>query len=122
MWSRRGATIPWQATFRGGTRISDGLALARQLLARDHVTRGSVLLVSDLETAVSDVPALTRLLIDLRTSGVPLRIVGLAPLRDDLFFFRNILGADAFVEPLAAAQSARASFVTRTHTRQPQWL
>ena len=57
---------PWTQTFRAGTRISTALDLARGMLKRDGVTSGSILLVSDLETAPDDVPALTRTVLALR--------------------------------------------------------
>ena len=49
---------PWTQTFRAGTQISSALQLARTMLERDGVHDGSILLVSDLETAPDDVPAL----------------------------------------------------------------
>ena len=49
---------PWTQTFRAGTQISTAIELAQDMLERDHVVDGSVLLVSDLETAPDDVPAL----------------------------------------------------------------
>jgi von Willebrand factor type A domain len=51
---------PWTQTFRAGTRISSALDLAKSMLDRDQVANGSILLVSDLETAPDDVPALAR--------------------------------------------------------------
>ena len=47
---------PWTQTFRAGTQISTAIELAQDMLERDHVVDGSVLLVSDLETAPDDVP------------------------------------------------------------------
>ena len=51
---------PWTQTFRAGTQISAALVLARTMLERDGVKDGSILLVSDLETAPDDLPPLTR--------------------------------------------------------------
>ena len=48
---------PWTQTFSAGTRISSALELAKSMLERDEVDKGSILLVSDLETAPDDVPA-----------------------------------------------------------------
>src|SRR4029453_5626296 len=45
---------PWNTSFTAGTRISTALDLARRMLRRDHVKDGSILLVSDLETAPTD--------------------------------------------------------------------
>ena len=49
---------PWTQSFRAGTRISVALDLAKSALERDEVAAGSILLVSDLETAPDDVPSL----------------------------------------------------------------
>jgi hypothetical protein len=121
----QGSTLPenpWTSSFRGGTRISTGLELAREMLKRDRVRNGTVLLVSDLETASSDISALTRVLTGYESSGIPLRIVALAPLRDDRFFFQSIVGKDAFVEPLAPARAADASREVRVTGSRPRWL
>ncbi len=88
---------PWQDDFRGGTRISAGLQMARAMLRRDHV-RGSVLLVSDLAYAASDQPAVTRELLDYKRSGTPLRIVALFPSREDRALFARTMGKSAFVD------------------------
>ena len=50
-----GRPNPWWGTFRAGTRISSALGLAREMLVRDGVDDGSIVLVSDLETAPDDV-------------------------------------------------------------------
>jgi Mg-chelatase subunit ChlD len=59
-----GRPHPWRAQFTGGTRLSSGLRLARSLLERDRIEDGAVLLVSDLATDTSDLPRLSRTLID----------------------------------------------------------
>ena len=46
----------------GGTKISTGLALARQMLDREQVADGKVVLVSDLEDEYLDLPELGRVL------------------------------------------------------------
>src|SRR5439155_6051887 len=115
-------TNPWAPTFRAGTRISDGLALARQMLRENHVRNGSVLLLIDLETASSDVGALTRLLLDFKNSRLTLRVVGLSALRNDVFYFQSILGKEAFVEPLAPAQATRVRREALAEGSQPRWL
>jgi hypothetical protein len=53
---------PWSDTFRAGTRISTALQLAQDMLEGDRVKEGSILLVSDLETAPDDVPETARVL------------------------------------------------------------
>ena len=88
---------PWQDDFRGGTRISAGLRLAATMLRRDHVQRGSVLLISDLDYSSGDSSALTRTLIGYRLRGLRLRIVPLFPSAQDRELFSRLLGRNALV-------------------------
>jgi hypothetical protein len=92
---------PWSDAFRAGTRISSALLLARQMLERDHVRNGSILLLSDLETAPEDLDALLRSLSELRTSSISLRIVPLSAGREALQNVRSILGEGVFAPPSA---------------------
>lgn len=101
---------PWSETFRGGTRISTGLRLARSVLAREGMTERGVLLVSDLDDSSFDVPALTRELITYKEEQIPLRVVALRPFNDDRLYFRRMLGREAFVR--------RANLSPRTVTRR----
>lgn len=101
---------PWSETFRGGTRISTGLRLARSVLEREGMTRRGVLLVSDLDDSSFDVPALTRELITYKDRQIPLRVVALRPFNDDRLYFRRMLGREAFVR--------RANLSPRTVTRR----
>jgi len=86
---------PWTQTFRAGTRISSAIELAKSMLDRDHVANGSILLVSDLETAPDDVPALTRTIDNIERSGIKLRVVPLAPSSDAVRLFSGLLEKDA---------------------------
>src|SRR5919197_2799925 len=52
-----GPETPWSRAFLGGTSIGAGLHLARQTV--DRKGEGSVLLISDLQDASSDIPLLT---------------------------------------------------------------
>ena len=74
------------------------------MLRRDGVASGSILLVSDLETAPDDVPALTRTVLALRQSSIDLRVVGLAPSSDARRIFEGLLGADTFKVPEARGE------------------
>jgi hypothetical protein len=93
---------PWTETFRAGTRVSNALELARAMLERDEVRKGSILLVSDLETAPDDVPPLARVVDGLRRSSIELKVVGLAPSSDARTIFEGLLQDDAFAAPLDA--------------------
>ena len=97
---------PWSQTFRAGTRISAALALARGMLERDRVEKGSILLVSDLETAPEDVPPLARIVDELRRSSVELRVFALAPSSFALQLFGGLLEEDAFAAPTASTDVA----------------
>lgn len=91
---------PWTDAFRAGTRISTALALARDMLEGDKVKNGSILLVSDLETAPDDVPETARVLRSIKRSGTPVRLLALGPSSDARALFGGILGPGAF-HPLA---------------------
>ena len=93
---------PWSQTFRAGTRISSALALAQEMLERDGVENGSILLVSDLETAPDDVPQLARTIAGLQRSSISLRVVPLAPSSDARLIFRGLLDEDAFAVPFGS--------------------
>jgi hypothetical protein len=95
---RRQMVTPWDSNFRGGTEISQGLILAREMLERHGMKDHGVLLISDLDDAHLDVPRLTRELITYRAQHVPLHVVALAPFEDDRFFWERILGKEAFVD------------------------
>ncbi len=86
---------PWTQTFRAGTRISVALELAKSSLERDEVEKGSILLVSDLETAPDDVPALARTIDSLNRADIRLRVVPLSPASEALSLFSGLLEEDA---------------------------
>jgi hypothetical protein len=89
---------PWSQSFRAGTRISSALELARDMLVRDGVKDGFIVLVSDLETAPDDVEVLTRMLRGFQREGIRIRVVPLAASSDGLQIFRGVLGEDAFAQ------------------------
>ena len=106
---RRDSASPWTENFRGGTNISTGLSLARQLLQRHGVEGRGVLLISDLDDSLLDVPALTRELITYRREKIPIHIVAMAPFDEDRFYFERLVGKEAFVDraDLAPARLAQ---------------
>jgi hypothetical protein len=89
---------PWMQTFRAGTKISTAVELAKGMLERDGVKSGSILLVSDLETAPDDVPVLARTVDGLRQSSIDLRVVALAPSSDARRIFAGFVEEDAVFE------------------------
>lgn len=90
---------PWSRSFSAGTRISSALELAQDMLVRDRVKNGSILLLSDLITAPEDVPQLARTLHELRRQSITVRVVALTPLNDGRAIFEGLLGKDAFIPP-----------------------
>ena len=92
-----GLASPWNATFRGGTRISFGLEVARRVIERDG-TRPTVMLVSDLDDSALDTEALTQELIRYETAGLDLRIVPLFAPPEDRELFVRLVGEEAFVQ------------------------
>jgi len=91
---------PWDNTFSGGTMISSGLNLARQMVERDHIKRATILLVSDLETAGQDRPAFAEALIRIRNDPrMTLRIAPLYAIPEERAFVARFVPRDAFVKP-----------------------
>ena len=98
---RSGVAInPWTQGFSAGTRVSTALALARDILERDQVENGSILLVSDLETAPDDVPQLARTVQGIKDSDIELKVVAISPSSDAQTVFGGLLQKDAFAAPL----------------------
>lgn len=95
---RQASVTPWSENFRGGTKISTGLRLAREMLARHGQEDRGALLISDLDDSLLDVPALTRELITYKREGIPLNLVAMAPFDEDRFFFERMVGKEAFVD------------------------
>lgn len=110
---------PWTQTFRAGTRISAALELARASLERDEVASGSILLVSDLETAPDDVPALTTAIAKVEKAGIRLRVVPLGPSSDSLSLFAGLLPGDAFSGDLGTAPDRREPEAGAVRTETP---
>lgn len=89
---------PWWGSFRAGTRISAALTLARDMLLRDHVRDGFVVLVSDLETAPDDVQTMTTTVQDLQSKSIDMRVLPISPSSDGVRLYRELLGGKAFLE------------------------
>ena len=101
---------PWDM-FSGGTRIASGLIAAERALHRSHVTHGAILIVSDLDDAAADIPALTAEALRLHTEHIPVRIVPLFADPVNVRLFATMFGSKAFVSP---------SVFTHTATRREQ--
>jgi hypothetical protein len=104
---------PWQATFRAGTTISAALELAHQMLLRGKIEHGSIVLVSDLETAPSDYASLTQTLVQLRSEHVVVRAVPLISSDNAKQLFLSVLG-HGYLLPAPSAVATESSSVRRT--------
>ncbi|MBA2294223.1 MAG: VWA domain-containing protein [Actinobacteria bacterium] len=101
---------PWSAAFRGGTRISTGLAAARRAIEREGAaSTGTVLLISDLDDSPFDLAALAEELALYRRAGLDLRVVPLFPADTDRAYFRQALGPGAFVSHTELLRNARST-------------
>jgi hypothetical protein len=89
---------PWSLAFRGGTRISTGLAEARQVIAREGDRSLSVLLLSDLDDSGFDTAALTEELTTYERDGIRLRVIPLFPAQEDRRLFTAVAGKNVFVD------------------------
>ena len=88
---------PWSGSFRGGTRISTGLVVARNMIKRDGIKNGAVLLVSDLDDSPFDTPKLAREIGRYEREGISLRVVPLFPAPNDRQVFTRLLGPEVFL-------------------------
>jgi hypothetical protein len=89
---------PWTRSFRGGTRISAGLQLARRMIAEHPRRTNDVVLVSDLNDSLFDVSALSTALAELRRERIHLRIVALNAAPSDRAFFSQRLGRSTLID------------------------
>jgi hypothetical protein len=113
---------PWDSSFSGGTKISSALELGRRLFERDHVQHGTLLLISDLDTADTDLPALARSLSVLRRSPtIDLRVLPLSPDPGPRRFVQNIIGKQRFVSP-ASVTRRHVESTQRFEVASPTWL
>jgi len=82
---------PWSDSLSGGTKIWAGLALAREMLRRDRIEDGSVVLISDLADAPNDRAQLADAIVSYVRDSIPLRVVALDPDPGDERLFRGFL-------------------------------
>jgi hypothetical protein len=96
--TRRARVItPWTRSFRGGTRISAGLELARQMIDRHPGRTNDVVLVSDLNDSLFDITALATALAEVRRERIHLRVVPLNATPTNRAFFTERLGRATLV-------------------------
>ena len=98
---------PW-SDFRAGTRISAGLAVAHEALLREGVSRGSIVLISDLEILPDEVERLAAEIGRLQEDGFTLRIVPLAPSAEKRKLIEQLTGPGALLRDPGQAGAVRA--------------
>jgi hypothetical protein len=98
---------PWE-DFRGGTRISTGVDVAHDALLRENVTKGSLVLVSDLEILPDEIARLSESIAEVQADGFQIRIVPIAPSEEKRALVEQLVGSKAFLgEP--ESQEVRAT-------------
>ena len=89
---------PWSLAFRGGTKISTGLAEARSIIHREGNPALNVLLLSDLDNSGFDSSALLEEVTAYERQGIRLRVIPLFPAEEDRDFFERVVGREAMIE------------------------
>jgi hypothetical protein len=106
---------PWTASYHGGTQISTGLDLAQQILERDGIENGRVILISDLNESNLDQARLTRTLLRYAEQETKLEVVDLSRGDVDRRLYSQLTGQSVTLTepPLPPVTSSRPS---------PWWL
>jgi hypothetical protein len=99
---------PWEQWFSAGTNISSGLFLAYDMLRHDHVERGAVVLISDLEDDPGDLGSVADAVLLYEQNGIPLEIVGLNPPPKAAEYFKQLLGTEAIFQQAKLPTEAEA--------------
>ena len=111
---------PWER-FRAGTRISEGLKVAREVLLERGADDSSIVLVSDLEILPDEIFALADVAALLRGDGIELRIVPLFPTPEKQERIDAILGSAKILRESSDASPVRASEANSIASAAP-WL
>lgn len=89
---------PWSLSFRGGTKISTGLAEARAIVHREGDPSLSVLLLSDLDNSGFDSSSLIEEVTAYEREALNLRVIPLFPAAEDRDFFERVVGKEAVID------------------------
>jgi hypothetical protein len=99
---------PWDR-FRAGTRLSEGLKVAREALLRESKGGGTIVLLSDLEILPDEVQRLVTVFADLRRDGFDVQIVPLGAREERRELVELLLGGDALLpEPESGEEAVKA--------------
>lgn len=96
-FSEESSANPWEA-FQTGTNLASGIELAREVLERDRIAGGTILLASDLEFVPEDAPRLATAVGELRRTGGDLKILPLGARDEQRRFFEALVGSEVFVD------------------------
>jgi len=111
---------PWEQ-FRAGTRISEGLKVAREVLLERGSDDGSIVLVSDLEILPDEITRLADVAALLRGDGIELRIVPLFPTPEKQERIDAILSSAKVLRESSEAAPVRAPEASTLSNAAP-WL
>ena len=111
---------PW-SPLEGGTRVSQGLQLADTILRRDGIRKGSVVLISDLETSSDDASSVVDAVDALKQHGYSLHLIGLAPDDASLHFFQGLVGRRSFVDARTLDRPVRTPASTALLSGRVPW-
>lgn len=112
---------PWEE-FRAGTQIASGLTVAHEALRRENVSRGSIVLVSDLEILPDQIARVSNVIAELRNDGVQIRIVPLFPSAEKRALVEQLVGKDAFLAEPEKEGTAVQALERRTLARSAPWV
>jgi hypothetical protein len=113
---------PWEQWFSAGTAISSGLLLAAELLQREHVEQGGVVLISDLVNDPSDYNRMIDTLALYSERQIPLSIVPLDPPPEERQIFETLLRDNGVIKAveLPTGQAGRGRLTIEAPF--PTWL
>lgn len=111
---------PWDE-FRAGTRVSEGLRLARGVLLREGVDDGSIILVSDFEILPDEIERVAEQVAVLRGDGIEVRLVPLDPTPERRARMNAILGGAAVLRESSGDAAVRAPEANTLASAAP-WL
>jgi hypothetical protein len=101
------ASNPWEE-FRAGTRISEGLRVAHDVLLEERVREASIVLVSDFEILPDEIQRVADRVGLLRRDGIEVRLVPLDPSPERRARMDAILGGAAVLRESSAEAPVRA--------------
>ncbi len=101
------AQNPW-VDFRAGTRVSEGIRVARETLQREGVRNGSLILVSDFEILPDEIQRVAEQVALVRGDGIDVRLVPLNPTEERCARVDAILGGAAVLREKSQDAPVRA--------------